>query len=108
MVQGLVWFTGPDQALLGGGDRLALGVVDRLEEIDRRIAGAAEHWRAERIGLMERLLLRLGVHDLLTDSLPPKLAIDTTLWLTRRFVSEAAVPFVNGILDRIARDLGRL
>ena len=108
VVARLSTLTGPDGALLDGGDQLAQGVTGRLVEIDDLITQAAEHWRFDRIGLLERLLLRIGVHDLLVDSMPPRLAIDTTLWLTRLFLGEGAVAFVNGILDRIARELGRL
>jgi transcription antitermination protein NusB len=108
VVAGLARLTGPESALLDGGDQLAQGTVRQLEEIDRHIAAAVEHWRFDRIGLLERLLLRLGVHDLLQGTVPPRLAIDTTLWLVRRYVGPAAVPFVNGVLDRVAHDLGRL
>jgi N utilization substance protein B len=108
VVAGLARITGPDSALLDSGDRLARETLARLDEIDRWIADAAEHWRLDRIGLPERLLLRLAVHDLLAETLPPRLAIDTALWLVRRYVGPAAVPFVNGVLDRIARTAGRL
>lgn len=108
IVAGLARITGPDSPLLDGGDQLAQGTVRRLADIDARIAAAAEHWRFERIGLLERLLLRIGVNDLLEGAVPPRLAIDTNLWLVRRYIGPAAVPFVNGVLDRVARDLGRL
>ena len=107
-VAGLSHLTGPDASLLDGGDHLALAVTRRLKEIDELIAGAADRWRFERIGLIERILLRIGVGDLLAGELPPRLAIDTTLWLTHRFAPATAVPFVNGVLDRVARQLGRL
>lgn len=108
IVAGLARITGPESSLLEGGDELAQGTVRQLVEIDARIAAAVEHWRFERVGLLERLLLRLGVYDLLQDTVPPRLAIDTTLWLVRRYVGPAAVPFVNGVLDRVAHDLRRL
>jgi N utilization substance protein B len=107
-VLGLARLLGPDPALLGGSEELARTVVERQDQIDRVIAEAAEHWRIERMGRLERVILRLAVVELLDPAVPPKTAIDEALWLTHRFAGGAAVPFVNGVLDRIARMLGRL
>jgi N utilization substance protein B len=108
VVADLAGITGLHAAGIGAGSRLARDAVSRLDEIDALIAAASERWRLDRIGLPERLVLRLGVSDLLHQALPPALAIDTALWLARRYVGPEAVPFVNGVLDRIARQLGRL
>jgi N utilization substance protein B len=94
--------------VLEGAEALATRVIEALPDLDRRIAGAAEHWRLERIGRLERLILRLGVAELLDPGIPARTAIDEALWLTHRFAGSSAVPFVNGILDRVGRDLGRL
>lgn len=108
LVPGLARITGPEPALLDGAEALAQGVADAATDLDDRIARAAAHWKIERIGLPERLALRIGAYELLQGDVPPKVAIDEALWLTRRFAGEQAVSFVNGILDRIGRESGRL
>jgi N utilization substance protein B len=108
LVPGLARMTGPEPRLLDGAEALAQAVVDAVADLDQRIGAAALHWRLDRIGLPERLVLRLGTYELLRGEVPPRVAIDEALWLTRRFADEGAVPFVNGILDRIGRETGRL
>ena len=89
-------------------ETLALRVIDELPRLDALIAAATAHWRMDRIGRLERMILRLGTAELLRPSVPARTAIDESLWLTHRFVGEGAIAFVNGVLDRVARDLGRL
>lgn len=108
LVPGFGRMVRPESGLLSEAAAEAQGVIDRLPELDAAIARAAEHWRMERIGLPERLVLRVAVHELLQVDVPPRVAIDQALWLARRFAGPAAVPFINGVLDRVARDLGRL
>jgi N utilization substance protein B len=83
-------------------------VTDEVELLDQRIEAAVAHWRLDRLGMGERLVLRIGTYELLRGEVPPKVAIDEALWLARRFAGEEAVGLVNGVLDRIARDLGVL
>ena len=94
--------------LLDGAEALAQAVADASDDLDERIARAAVHWKIERIGLPERLAMRIGAYELIHGDVPPKVAIDEALWLTRRFAGEHAVGFVNGILDRIGHESGRL
>lgn len=108
LVPGFGRMVRPESGLLSEAAAEAQGVIDRLPDLDAAIARAAEHWRMERIGLPERLVLRVAVHELLQTEVPPRVVIDQALWLARRFAGPAAVPFINGVLDRVARDLGRL
>lgn len=108
LVPGLARLTGPEPVLLDGAEALALGVADSVVELDDLIARAAAHWKIERIGLPERLAMRIGAYEILHGDVPPRVAIDEALWLTRRFAGEQAVGFVNGILDRIGHESGRL
>lgn len=108
LLPGFARLTGARPGFLDQVERQAAGIVETLPRLDQLIGAAAEHWRLERIGRLERLILRLGTSELLDAAVPPRTAIDESLWLTHRFVGEGAVGFVNGILDRVARDLGRL
>jgi transcription antitermination protein NusB len=82
----------------------AEAVAARAEELDRRIDEAAIGWTADRMGAVERNVLRMGVYELETGSVPPEVAISEAVKLARRYASNEAGKFVNGILDRIAKE----
>ena len=87
---------------------LADGVASRVEELDPLIAEAAEHWRLERMNVMDRLILRLAVYEFLHEpATPGKVVINEALELARSFSGDEAVRFINGILDGIRRKLAR-
>jgi N utilization substance protein B len=90
----------PDEFALG----LAEAVSARAEELDRRITDAAEGWTADRLGTLERNILRVGVHELEEGSVPAEVAINEAVVLAKRYASEDAARLVNGILARIARE----
>ena len=87
-------------------DTLMRGVVTHHETIDPLIADAAEHWRLERMAVIDRLIMRLAVEELVHHPhTPASVVIDEALELTRTFSTEDAVKFVNGNLDAIRRRL---
>lgn len=90
------------------GMALAERVASEVGRLDAEIAQSAEHWRLERIGVVERNILRLGTMELLGEVTPPAVAIDEAVRLARWFAGPKAPGFVNGVLDALARRLGRL
>jgi transcription antitermination protein NusB len=87
---------------------LADGVTGHVAAIDPIIAEAAEHWRIERMNVMDRLILRLAVYEFLHEAeTPAKVVINEALELARTFSNDDSVRFVNGILDAIRRKLER-
>ena len=88
--------------------RLVESVAARVEILDDDIAAAAENWRLSRIGMVERNILRLGLHELLETDVPAKVVIDEGVRLAQWFAGEKAPGFVNGVLDALARRHGRL
>lgn len=82
----------------------AEAVAARAEELDRRISAAAIDWTADRMGAVERNILRMAVYELETGSVPAEVAISEAVKLARRYASNEAGKFVNGILDRIAKE----
>ena len=87
---------------------LANGVAASLERIDPLIAEAAEHWRIERMAVMDRIILRLAVYEFLDQpDTPGRVVINEALELARTFSTDDAVRFINGILDGIRRRLAR-
>ena len=87
---------------------LANGVAASLERIDPLIIEAAEHWRIERMAVMDRIILRLAVYEFLDQpQTPGRVIINEALELARTFSTDDAVRFINGILDGIRRRLAR-
>jgi N utilization substance protein B len=97
----------PD-ALRALADSLAAGVTEQLANIDPMIAEAAEHWRLERMNVLDRLILRMAVYELLYHpDTPARVIINEALELARTFSNDDAVRFVNGVLDAIRRRFER-
>lgn len=78
------------------------GTRARREEIDTRITATAQHWRLDRMGRVERTVLRLGTFELLHQpETPPAVAIDEAVELAKKYAGEEAGAFVNGVLDAV-------
>ncbi|MDQ3875893.1 MAG: transcription antitermination factor NusB [Actinomycetota bacterium] len=84
---------------------LAESVVGRTEELDRQITAAAEGWPAERLGTVERNVLRIAVHELEEGDVPPEVAINEAVALAKRYATDEGGRLVNGILGRIQREM---
>jgi N utilization substance protein B len=83
---------------------LAEAVVAKAEELDAKVSEASEGWPADRLGALERNVLRIGVHELDEGDVPVEVAIDEAVTLAKRYASDEAGRLVNGILGRIARE----
>ena len=83
---------------------LAEAVVARADELDKEVTEASEGWPADRLGSLERNVLRIGVHELELGEVPVEVAIDEAVTLAKRYASDEAGRLVNGILGRIARE----
>jgi transcription antitermination protein NusB len=83
---------------------LAEAVVARAEELDQKISDASEGWPADRLGTLERNVLRIGVQELEQSDVPVEVAIDEAVSLAKRYASDEAGRLVNGILGHIARE----
>lgn len=89
-------------------DSLVRGVVEQQATIDERISAASEHWRLERMARVDRNILRVGVYELTQcPEVPRAVIIDEAVELAKRYGTEESGKFVNGVLDRIADDVGR-
>jgi N utilization substance protein B len=79
------------------------GVWEHREEIDDFIRRSAEHWRLERMALVDRNILRLGAFEICRSAdVPYVVAINEAVDLAKRFGSEESGAFINGILDKIS------
>jgi transcription antitermination protein NusB len=83
---------------------VAEAVVERHEELDRRITEASDEWTADRLGALERNILRMAILELDEGEIPVEVAINEAVALAKRYSSEDAGRLVNGILGRIVKD----
>ena len=86
-------------------NQLVCGTLKELEAIDDRIRTRAEHWRIERMAIVDRNVLRLAVYEFIYQDTPGTVAINEALEIARRFSTFEATQFINGILDAIKQDL---
>jgi N utilization substance protein B len=89
------------------GEILAQAVADHAAELDSRIVDDLARWRLERVGINELNILRLAAHEMLTSDLPVAVIISEALRLARWFAGAKSPPLINGVLDPLARRLGR-
>jgi N utilization substance protein B len=83
---------------------LAEAVVDEYQQLDGRITAAAVDWTADRLGALERNILRMAILELDRGDVPPEVAIDEAVSLAKRYSSEDAGRLVNGILGQIVKE----
>lgn len=97
------------QAEMKFSRRLVEGVSSERAELDELIEGASNNWRIPRMSVVDRNILRLATYELRScPDIPPHVSVNEAVELAKRFGSEESKGFVNGLLDRIGRKLGRL
>ena len=80
------------------------GTIARLTQIDTIIKGLLKDWNFERLGDMEKAILRLGVFELMATETDRAVVIDEAIGLAKKFGGDNAPRFVNGVLDAFGRD----
>jgi transcription antitermination protein NusB len=83
---------------------LAEEVSARAEELDVRIGESSQDWSPERLGALERNILRIALTELKRDEIPLEVAIDEAVRLAKRYASADAARLINGILGRVVRE----
>lgn len=86
-------------------NQLFEGAAHAAGELDELIAKHAENWRLERISAIDRAILRLALHEMRATDTPPKVVINEAVELAKKFSSDEASGFVNGILDTYRKTL---
>ena len=89
-------------------NNLVAGALSKLPAIDDKIRTRAEHWRIERMAIVDRNVLRLAVYEFLFEDTPHTVVINEALEIARRFSTFEATQFINGILDAIKLDLEKV
>lgn len=85
-------------------EALLRGIIERQAEIDSVIDRRALGWGLDRLSLVDRNILRIGIYELLYGDTPPEVAIDEAVELAKTYGTEKAPAFINGILDRVWKE----
>lgn len=88
--------------------RLIATVADRGAELDAGLADVTANWRLDRLGAIERSVLRLAAAELARDETPVRVVLQEAVHLAERYGTTRSARFVNGVLDAYARKIGRL
>ncbi|MGI8842983.1 MAG: transcription antitermination factor NusB [Gemmatimonadaceae bacterium] len=88
--------------------RIIRTVVEQHQAIDDLLRDVTTNWRLERVGAIERSVMRLAAAELLRDEEPPRVVLQEAVILAERFGTAQSARFVNGVIDAVARRLGRL
>ena len=83
-------------------------VAQKQRDLDAELAEVTTNWRLERIGAVERCVLRMAAAELSIGETPPRVVIQEAVTLAERFGSAQSAKFVNGVLDALARRMGRM
>jgi len=86
-------------------ESLVRGVLEKKGDIDRVIEKSSDNWSVERMPLVDRNILRIAVYEMRYAAIPFKVAIDEAVELAKRFGTDESGAFVNGILDRMHREV---
>ncbi len=88
------------------GKSLFLKVIEHSDELDGMIAKKIRNWEVERLALIDRIVLRMGICELkYFPEIPPKVSINEAIELAKKFSTERSGKFVNGVLDAIYNEL---
>ena len=86
---------------------LVTGVIEHRDEIDAFIQECSTNWSLERIGLVERNILRFAIYELcFLPEIPPNVTINEAVEVAKKYGTEEAPAFINGILDRVKHAVG--
>lgn len=86
-------------------ESLVAGTTAHVGEIDPLLEGNTDNWRLSRLAVVDRLIMRMAVYELVYSATPAAVIIDEAIELARTYGGEQTVPFVNGVLDSINRNL---
>ncbi len=89
-------------------DEVVRGVIEKQREIDRTISKSAQNWDVDRLGVLDRVVMRVAVYEMLfRNDIPPIVSINEAVEIAKAYISKESGRFVNGVLDRIQKELDR-
>jgi N utilization substance protein B len=90
-------------------EEIVRGTLNRLDEIDAMIEKVAENWLLKRMAAVDRNILRFAVYEILyKKDIPSAVTINEAIEIAKKFSSTESAPFINGVLDRLAKESGKV
>jgi len=84
------------------------GVIAKRRDVDRTISKYTQNWDVDRLGVLDRTIMRVAVYEMLFRSdIPPVVSINEAVEIAKAYISKESGRFVNGVLDRIQKELDR-
>lgn len=99
------WESHPEPACRKFATELVQGTMDHLGTIDPLLESTATNWRLDRMALIDRLIMRMAMYELIYTDTPKAVIIDEALELAKTFSGDESVAFINGILDGVCQKL---
>lgn len=94
-----------DPQIVSLAKTMLIGALDNRGQADGILSRHAHHWEFSRLAMVDRNILRLAVHEMLSGQAPPKVAITEAIKLAKEFSSAESPRFINGVLDAVVREL---
>ena len=89
-------------------EELVRGTLNKLDDLDTMIEKVTENWILKRMAAVDRNILRLSAYELFyKKDIPPAVTINEAIEIAKKFSSTESAPFINGVLDKLARELGK-
>ncbi|MEW6419448.1 MAG: transcription antitermination factor NusB [Nitrospirota bacterium] len=89
-------------------EEIVRGTLSRLDEIDTMIERVTENWLLKRMAAIDRNILRFAAYEILyRKDIPFAVTINEAIEIAKKFSSTEAAPFINGVLDRLAKEVGK-
>jgi len=89
-------------------DEVVRGVIEKQREIDRTISKYTDNWDVDRLGVLDRVVLRVATYEMLfRNDIPPVVSINEAVEIAKAYSGKESGRFVNGVLDRIQKELDR-
>ncbi len=101
------WEQNPcDEEVMEFANMLVKGTLEQIEEIDSIIEKSSDHWIVSRMGVVDRNILRLAVHEMTSGyDIPMKVTLDEAIDISKKFGTNESSKFINGVLDKIKKDI---
>lgn len=89
-------------------DKLVVGCAEQKDVLDAKIRSVSKHWRLERMSRVDRNIIRMGAYELMfLQDIPRRVTLNEAVEVAKRYGNEESPAFVNGVLDRIADEMGK-
>ena len=88
---------------------LCCGIISNISAIDSKITCASDHWSVNRMGRVDRAILRIAVYEIIyVEQIPRGVAINEAIEVAKRFSTVDSPMFINGVLDRVAENISKI